>query len=266
SSSESPSDISTLDRSSIEHALADNRFSLVYQPVFSLGEREQNHFIFDTFVRLKSEEGKQFTPEQFFPFIKEKAFYSKLDHYVIESVIKLLGKLNRSMKNKVYLQARLSEQALINRDTLLWVSNSLNNMRMMEKDLLTFELSERDLLKNADKAKYFIEKVRLIGCQVAITDFGESTKSMELVKQFSPSIIKLNAKTALDKTNKIAEESVSSLLSYSENHKVEIIACQVESAAMITKLYAMGISLYQGYFIHRPSEEVDLEVEQSLQA
>ncbi|NVJ58782.1 MAG: response regulator [Gammaproteobacteria bacterium] len=256
--------LSTLDQSIIEKSLQDNRFSLVYQPIFSLGEREKNSFIFDTFVRLVSEDGKSYTPEQFFPYIKEKAFFSKLDHYVIENVIKLLGKLNRSMQNKVCLQARLSDQALTNRDTLLWVSNSLNNMRMLNKDVLTFELSERSLVKNIESAKYFVEKIKLLGCQIAITDFGETTQSMAMIELLHPSVVKLNAKIVLDKKNSIAQEAVNNLLDYATTHKIDIIASKVENANMISELYSKDIPLYQGYFIHRPSDVVDLEIEQSL--
>lgn len=254
-------ELSGTELSTIEQLLTKKQYSLVFQPILSIDDNRHEQFIVDSFVRLTSEDNKSYSPTQFFPAIKDKAHFTQLDRYVIESVIDHLSQMNKSVKREVFIQAHLSDHALNNRDTLLWISNSLRNKRILNPSTLVFELSEKSALKYIDAAQYFSEKVHLLGCHVAINGFGESKQSLTLLDKVKPNSIKFKGKILCQKrqNDPVRLKVLSEGIETAQKNNIQVIATNIEDANMLSDLYSKGIFLFQGYFITRPSETIDLE-------
>jgi PleD family two-component response regulator/EAL domain-containing protein (putative c-di-GMP-specific phosphodiesterase class I) len=253
--------LSSTDLSNIEQLLMQKQYSLVFQPILSINAHQKGQYIVDSFVRLSDQKSKYYSPAQFFPLIKDKTQFTQLDRYVIETVIEQLSTMNKSVQREVFIQAHLSDYALNNRDTLLWISNSLRNKRILNPATLVFELSEKSVLRYSDAAQYFSEKVHLLGCHVAINGFGESNKSYTLLDKIKPNSIKFKADMLSQKSAKDTSQLkvLSDSISKAQEQNIQVIATNVEDACMLSELYSKGIYLFQGYFITRPAETINLE-------
>ncbi len=249
--------ISAADQSDIEEALDASEFSLLYQPIYSIDPDDNQTFYFDTFARLNGKSGKIYSPAEFFPLITDKEGYHKLDRFVLGQVISKLTQLNKSMRSETFIQAHLTEYALTNRDTLLWVSNMLGETRIINKKTLVFEFSERSIIKHKKEVKYFAQRIKDLKCSMAITDVGNTSESLDLLKQISPAYIKFNANTFSKELNGNKGRMLNQLIAMAENTGSMVVACQVEAPELVSKLYAFGVKYYQGYFMSHPDSEIN---------
>lgn len=249
--------ISASDQSDIEAALQASQYSLLYQPIYSIESDNNNTYFFDTFVRLNGNSGKTYTPADFFPLVDDRESYHKLDRFVLEQVITKLHQLNKSMRSETFIQAHLTEYALTNRDTLIWVSNMLNETRIINRSTLVFEFSERSVMKHKKEVLYFAKKLETLKCGLAITDVGNTSESLALIKQLSPAFIKFNANTFAQDLNGQKGQFLKELIRHVESHSGMVVACQIEAPQLVSQLYAYGVKFYQGYFMSHPDSEVN---------
>ena len=89
---------------------------------------------------------------------------------------------------------------------------------------------------------------------IAIDDFGAGVNDMEVVKKYSPQIVKLD-RTLISGIDHLPEkqENVRNLVLEFHSRGILVVAEGVEEKEEFDYLVGLGVDLYQGYYLARPA-------------
>ena len=96
--------------------------------------------------------------------------------------------------------------------------------------------------------------VKFMDNLLSLDDYGCGINNMDMVKTMSPDIVKLD-RTLISGIDHIAEkqENVKALLPEFHAMNIQVVAEGVETKEELDCLMALGVDLFQGYYLGRPS-------------
>jgi EAL domain-containing protein (putative c-di-GMP-specific phosphodiesterase class I) len=126
---------------------------------------------------------------------------------------------------------------------------------------LTIELTEDSLVQGDASSLASIERLRKLGVDLAIDDFGKGYSSLTYLKQIPAAEIKIDKRfigtVAVDNTDR---QIVKTVISLAHALGMRVVAEGVDSAEAIATIAELECEMAQGFYIGRPMRG-DLVVE-----
>jgi EAL domain-containing protein (putative c-di-GMP-specific phosphodiesterase class I) len=123
---------------------------------------------------------------------------------------------------------------------------------------LTFELTEGGLLEASAANLETLVRLRMMGCQLSIDDFGAGYSSMQRLCQLPFNEIKLDTEFVRTLQEQRCQTIISSILALGDSLGMSVVVEGIETLEQRDKLLAMGCSRGQGFFYARPMSGADL--------
>jgi EAL domain-containing protein (putative c-di-GMP-specific phosphodiesterase class I)/CheY-like chemotaxis protein len=124
---------------------------------------------------------------------------------------------------------------------------------------LTFELTESGLLETPATALETLVRLRMMGCQLSIDDFGAGFSSLQRLCQLPFNEIKLDAEFVRTlKHEPRCRAAISSTLALGEALGMTVVIEGIETEEQRQELVALGCTQGQGYLCARPMSGGDL--------
>ncbi len=98
-----------------------------------------------------------------------------------------------------------------------------------------------------------LKQLRTLGFTIAFDDIGQTSRTWQALRHFTPDIIKLDARVT--KPTRRNEHALRSVMLYAKDRGVLLIAEAVETSEQASWLQELGIYHFQGYLYARPQEE-----------
>jgi len=118
---------------------------------------------------------------------------------------------------------------------------------------LIFEITEEEAIKDLPGLQAAAQRVREVGALVAIDDFGSGHSGLSLLAELKPDIIKIDRSLISDIQDSDHKKAIIEAINKAcISLNIEVIAEGVETAEEFATLKALGINLYQGFYIARP--------------
>ena len=118
---------------------------------------------------------------------------------------------------------------------------------------LTIELTEDSLVQGDASSLASIERLRKLGVDLAIDDFGKGYSSLTYLKQMPATEIKIDKRfigtIAVDETDK---QIVKTVIALAHALGMRVVAEGVDSAEGLAAVAELGCEMAQGFFIGRP--------------
>jgi EAL domain-containing protein (putative c-di-GMP-specific phosphodiesterase class I) len=118
---------------------------------------------------------------------------------------------------------------------------------------LTIELTEDSLVQGDESSLASIERIRKLGIDLAIDDFGKGYSSLTYLKQIPATEIKIDKRfigtIAVDETDR---EIVKTVIALAHALGMRVVAEGVDSGEAIATVAELDCEMAQGYFIGRP--------------
>ncbi len=118
---------------------------------------------------------------------------------------------------------------------------------------LTIELTEDSLVQSDASSLASIERLRKLGVDLAIDDFGKGYSSLTYLKQIPAAEIKIDKRfigtVAVDETDK---QIVKTVIALAHALGMRVVAEGVDSAEAVQAITELGCEMAQGFFIGRP--------------
>jgi len=237
---------------SIRQALAEERLSLFFQPVFDIEPQGVSMSHCEVLLRIRSENGEVYSPERFIPIAEKYNIMSEIDRWVFSSVVDWLAAHEPS-----YHVPRL----LMNLSGLSFVDDSFRDFvveRLERGDIdpanIVFEITEAAAADNPERAHDFVERVRGLGCRFALDDFGSGFSTFAYLKRMSVDYLKIDGSLVESlAVDEIDREMVSSINEIGHTVGARTIAEFVEDDETLSILREMGVDYAQGYGLRLPS-------------
>lgn len=237
-------------REIIENALTDNRFILFYQPILEISTHTISHY--ECLIRMMDEEGNLVMPDEFIGFAETLGLIGKIDQWVIKAAVQKLLKFKQ--ENKDYkLAINLSGASFNDENIFEIISEQLLINPEIDAKQIIFEITETAAVSNFLAAQSLINKIKELGCSLALDDFGVGFSSFYYLKHLPVDFVKIDGSfiRQIDKNNE-DKIFVKALTEVSQTLGKEIVAEFVENEAILEILKNFGIEFAQGYHIGKP--------------
>ncbi len=132
--------------------------------------------------------------------------------------------------------------------------------RGLPPSALQLEITEEFLMRDRDRARRILTRLREHGIQIALDDFGTGYSSLGYLRDLPIDELKLDRSFVLTMADdRRAAALVASTIALAHSLELRMVAEGVENAAALTELARMGCDEAQGYYLSRPvpAEELD---------
>lgn len=118
------------------------------------------------------------------------------------------------------------------------------------------EMTEAEKIRDPQHALSIVRDDQRRGFLIASDDFGAGYSGLNLLAEFQPQLVKLDMALVRDIDRHRARQAiVGGVMGACATLGVGVIAEGVETQAEYDQLRAMGVTLFQGYFVARPALE-----------
>lgn len=130
---------------------------------------------------------------------------------------------------------------------------------------LVLEVLEDITFVTDDKIISQLKRLKAHGCQIAIDDFGSENSNFSRFLDFDPDYIKIDGSFVRDLTSDTKSQAITeAIATFAKKRNIKVIAEFVHDRATYELVKSMGIDYSQGYFIGKPSPELQLSRQYDL--
>lgn len=227
----------------------ESELALYYQPKINLisGRVEAA----EALIRWHNPVLGQVSPEEFITLAEQTGLLSKLSFWVISQAVKdLIDFRQRNIPIKIAVN--VSAEDIADKKLLDHVVGSLSKAGL-SPSLLSFELTESQLVENPERAIASLEAFRSHGFKIAVDDFGTGYSSLAYLKRLPVDELKIDKSFVLQLDTQPEDQSiVQTILTLAERFNLSVVAEGVEVSQSLSLLREWGCHWAQGYLVSRP--------------
>lgn len=203
-------------------------------------------------IRLRDEDGRVILPGAFLPAAERYGMMPLLDRWVVGQAIAHFEQLHVSGQAPGRCSLNLAASTLED-DGLADYVLDLIELHGVAPARLCFEITETEAVRNLARAVRCIERLRSVGCQVALDDFGAGMSSFGYLKNLPVDVIKIDGGFIRDlDTDPMSRSIINAITDIGHQRRLDVVAEWVASEADAVTLRALGVDYGQGFALHRP--------------
>jgi EAL domain-containing protein (putative c-di-GMP-specific phosphodiesterase class I) len=120
-------------------------------------------------------------------------------------------------------------------------------------DRLKLEITESNIMVNAESALVMLKRLKALGVQISIDDFGTGYSSLSYLQRFPVDTLKVDrsfvGRLGLDPEN---HEIVRAIVALAHSLGLDVVAEGVEESSQAALLRSLGCECVQGFYFSRP--------------
>ncbi|NTW05514.1 MAG: EAL domain-containing protein [Peptococcaceae bacterium] len=230
----------------IKKSIKEHNFVFLYQPIVDMTNFKTIHY--EALTRLV-DKGGLVSPDVFIPVAERYGLMPSLDRIIIKNAIKTL-----SANPPVNIFVNISGLSMGDESLLRFIESSIKKSKI-DPARLGFEITETFVVKDLKLAKYWIDRLKKLGCQFALDDFGKGFTSFSYLKELPVNYIKIDGsfiRSLKSEASNIA--LVKAMNSVANALGKRTVAESVENEEIKQILVGLKIDCAQGYHFGRPME------------
>ena len=240
----------------IQDALQNNQFSLFVQEIERVDADSVNRKTYEVLLRMRSPDQQHLiSPSAFLPVAERYNLSTDIDRWVVSHVIEIAEKQQRDPNSaEDVFWVNLSGQSMGDPEFADFLVASVENAQLAPSSV-NFEITETAVIGDMDTAIKLMQRLRAIGCQFALDDFGAGLTSFGYLKKLPVDVIKIDGMfiREIDVT-KIDRAFTKSIVDVAHSIGIQTVAEFVENDNIKQTVTDLGVDFLQGFGIHRPEE------------
>ena len=239
----------------LRSALENREFQLYYQPIMSM---ESNQLVsFEALIRWIHPTRGLLLPGEFLPTAEESGLILPIEKWVLHEAcvqLKQWHEIYPSLQN-VSINVNISNRHFAQSNFIDGVVKALNTSEL-KAESLKLEITENVLISNYAAANEVFTKLRSLGVQLEIDDFGSGYSALGYLQHFPISAIKID-KSFVDEIGKSRRgiELIRAIVSMARELGMEAIAEGIETDEQLDQLKALSCPLGQGFLLSKPLDK-----------
>jgi EAL domain-containing protein (putative c-di-GMP-specific phosphodiesterase class I) len=234
----------------IKDAIDFDRFVLACQPV--VDTRNGELWCHEVLLRMRDEDGGIVMPSGFLPAAERFGLMKEVDIWVVRNAIRTLAQ-RRERGEWVRFSINISANAIAD-DSVVGVVEDELRRHGLRPGMLIFEITENAAITNLENASRLLRRLRALGCQTALDDFGVGYSSFSYLKDLPVDCVKIDGSFVRGlESSTLNRVIVRSIHEVAHTMGKKTVAEFVESEAVLTALADLGIDYAQGFHIGEPA-------------
>ena len=242
----------------MEGAIERQEFRIFVQPKISI--QNNNRIVGgEVLVRWDNPRKGTILPGQFISIMEREGKIILLDRYMFELSCKWLHEYLQSGNPPINLAVNVSKMGILREDFVDYYG-SIKEKYEIPDGLLELEFTETVMLSDDTVFNGLVSKLHERGFICSLDDFGAGYSSLNLLKNLSIDIVKLDI-MFFRKSNDIRRERIviSNIINMAKELHIKTIAEGVEFTETVDFLKSAGCDIIQGYVFARPMPLEDFE-------
>lgn len=230
----------------IRHALDNDEFLLVRQPIIDLEEDEA--LMYKVEARLRPRDSEEVhLPETYMPAAIRQGLAQTLDRDLIE---KLTGQIALDPDASSTWLVPLSSPSISDPDFQVWLQELMDGGRLPSQQLV-LQFKDRDIRESLLDTQRFIQRFAARGCHFSLADVDGLTPLDQLLKHLDLDFLELVPETTENISgDEDRRQILGEMVSQIRERNIRIIAPLVHNTNDMASLWQYGITLVQGEFSH----------------
>ncbi len=203
-------------------------------------------------LRFRDEDGVLVSPGAFLPAAERYGLMPMIDRWVIETALANFNQLHPLGAALELATINLSGASLEEPGLAELILASLQRHNVAPHRVC-FEITETVAVRNLSLVARFIERLRAVGCQFALDDFGAGMSSFGYLKNLPVDIIKIDGSFIRDLlSDTMSHAIVRAVTDIGHERGAHVVAEWVNGEDTIQALIAIGVDYGQGFGLHIP--------------
>jgi EAL domain-containing protein (putative c-di-GMP-specific phosphodiesterase class I)/CheY-like chemotaxis protein len=219
-------------------ALEPGALSVVFQPIVEL--RGRTPVGFEALARFAIEPIR--SPDAWFSEAREAGLGQKLETAALRIALASLSRIPKGC----FLSVNIDPDLLGSVDVL-------EVLEAADLDRVVLELTEHTSVSDYGALELTLQRLRARGLRIAVDDAGAGFSSLRHVLRIAPDVLKIDRSVIQGVVHDPAARALTaSLLAFSGQLGIVVVAEGIENEATVTALEALGIEWGQGYALGTP--------------
>jgi len=238
--------------SDLRRGIERREFRVHYQPSVTLGTGRVSEV--EALARWEHPQRGLLAPTDFIPLAEETALIVPIGQWVLQEACRqaMAWRMQYSSGPPLVMSVNLSARQFQHVGLVDDITRTLAETGL-EPAGLKLEITESVVIEDEEAALAILRRLKALGVQLAIDDFGAGYSSLRYLKLFPIDSLKID-KTFIDRLGRDAADTaiVRAMITVSKTLDLIVAAEGIETAEQLGYLRAMGCDQGQGYYFARP--------------
>lgn len=244
-----------------QHALENGEISFYLQPQCRVSNARMVGA--ESLARWRRANGEFVSPAVFVPILEKYGIVTNLDRFIWEAVCRWLRSLIDLGGQPVPVSVNVSQIDIFTINVPEYIGGLLRKYSLTP-ELLKIEITESAYVEDTSIVRQTVQKLREMGLQVLMDDFGSGASSLNMLRSINVDVIKLDAQF-LHIGGQADEERkgisiLESVISMAKTLSTPIIVEGVETLEQVRFLSDLGCRYMQGFYFYRPMPAQEFEL------
>ncbi len=237
--------------SQIDRSLEEDRFVLNCQMISPIDADSGEDAHYEILLTVLDENDEPMPPQDFIVAAETYNRMGAIDRWVIKNAFKFIASNILRLDHLGAFSINVSGNSLTESDFMEFVLEQFNETRLPTSKIC-FEITETAAIGNLDDVIEFIEKMKVIGVQFSLDDFGTGLSSYSYLRNLPVDFLKIDGIFVKDiKTSPSDYAVVKSINEIGHFMGKKTIAEYVEDDEVLEILREIGVDYAQGFGVGR---------------
>jgi diguanylate cyclase (GGDEF)-like protein/PAS domain S-box-containing protein len=249
-------------RGAVDH----KELALYYQPIIDLKTQQLTGF--EALVRWNHPTRGLIYPMEFIPLAEEHGLIYQVGGWILHEACRELKLLQGRHPSQppLSMSINISSRQFSQQDLAAMLSGILTETKL-DPHTVILEITESMIMENVDAAVATMKRLRNMGIQIHIDDFGTGHSSLSYLQLFPVSALKIDRsfinRLTADGEN---QEIITHIVSLARNLNFDVIAEGVEMEHQLANVQSLQCGYGQGFLFARPmtSQAIDAWIRERM--
>jgi diguanylate cyclase len=240
----------------LRSAIENQEFILFYQP--QLDAKTEKLIAVEALIRWQHPVKGLILPVNFIPLAESTGLIIPIGDWVIKEACQQNKKWQELQLQPIRVAVNLSALQLKRHNIIKVIDDALKETGL-QPEYLELELTETIILNSAE-ALATIDKLKALGVQITLDDFGIGFSSLNYLREMSIDRIKIDQSFVKNIHVKTGDEIIiQAIMTMAQNLNLDVLAEGVETVEQLEFLRAADCNEIQGYYFSKPIPSTELE-------
>ncbi|GAA0695438.1 hypothetical protein GCM10009104_23960 [Marinobacterium maritimum] len=236
--------------SKLRDALSKQAFTLCYQPKWNTQSLRIAGV--EALIRWFDPEEGFISPAEFIPLAEDCGLIGEIDDWVARQACRDILSLYEGAEPELSLAVNLSPALFVNEDVYRRIAGTLEQTGFPAHKL-ELEVTETLVVSEVASVHEQLSKIRQLGVEIAIDDFGVAYSSLSRLKQLPLNTLKIDRSFIQDiGSDQDDEVIVRTIIDMAHNLNLKVVAEGVETEQQYQFVKRHHCNLVQGYLFSKP--------------
>ena len=251
----------------LRNAVIERQLTVYYQPKYNIQCDPPRLSSAEALIRWKHPELGMISPGVFVPLFESHGLISVVDNFVWQEAARQVAQWKEKYQFTLPVSVNLSRADVFD-PTLVDQLIRIIEENGLEYKNIKLEVTESAYTDNAKNVLDVIHRLRELGFEVEMDDFGSGYSSLNMLSDMPIDVLKMDMKFIRNiETSATDRRLVSLILDIGRYLQVPVVAEGVETEGQFDLLRKDGCDLVQGYYFSRPlpPEEFELLIQREME-